>query len=759
METPAARPSRRTRIMTARLRAVILMSLLIASSAFVPTVRGAEPSADAVAASAAPVPGPSEVPSPAPSATPSGPASSGPASSGPAFSGPAPAAPASAGPVSPGREPVVLSGATKTATSTLFGVLSAYVPRDSEVTVEVDVTPAPDSGTVTLKVDGVQVDVVDVTAFLIPNYLHWTPTSAGVHSLQAFYSGSATFAASSSSPLTENVYLPPPTSVTITSSANPVPRLTDVTLTATVLPNPGGGSIEWRQDNVVVATSPLDGDGKATYTTSFADTPYRVFTARFTGTTDWGEKTSDPFYQDVAGDAVAIVLTVPSNPMPAGPVVVTATLTPNPGDGLIRFTPSFGNEVIEPVDANGQAILDLGTLQPYVYPVTAEYLGDATYGHASTELDVNVWAQSTVSLTINRSSAIVGELPVIATATVTTPGADPGGSVFFLDDVGGVVVTLGPATVGPTGTAVLSTSSLRIGTHQITAHFVPPSGWMDSSAGPATVVVAADTAVHATFKVSLPTFYPYKDSYRDTVALGGVLDEKATVTIKVYSSTGSLKRTFSLGTRAAGSYSASWNGRTSTGTAVAAGKYKVVATIKDTHGHSKTFTSYTTVSWRKVVWKAVAVLRYASTGAYYAGAYGGDLYVSPDYPNGRILDSGSMIRDCETCGWIGGRFVFGMKSTALDYKSIYLQVRGHGFSDREHPGSVSVVNPTTKAYGSTSPNCEDDQPGVTCGLPISKSYVSSTKALDTWVWMTQAWGDAYDLYYVKLTYQYAIWAT
>ena len=38
--------------------------------------------------------------------------------------------------------------------------------------------------------------------------------------------------------------------------------------------------------------------------------------------------------------------------------------------------------------------------------------------------------------------------------------------------------------------------------------------------------------------VAYSTFYPYKDNYRDTVAIRGTLLEPASVTIKVYSSTG-----------------------------------------------------------------------------------------------------------------------------------------------------------------------------------------------------------------------------
>jgi hypothetical protein len=162
-----------------------------------------------------------------------------------------------------------------------------------------------------------------------------------------------------------------------------------------------------------------------------------------------------------------------------------------------------------------------------------------------------------------------------------------------------------------------------------------------------------------------------------------------------------------------------------------------------------------TVSWRKAVWKSVSVTRYGDQGTYFGDAAGiGKLYYSPDYPHGIILDSGAMIRDCTDCGWVGGRFTFLLK-TAPGYRSIYVQVRGHGFIDREHPGSEWIENPVSKALAYGYPPC-DDAPGVTCGIQTSAAYVSSTHHLVAWLTMTQAWGDAYDLWYFKLTYKYAV---
>jgi hypothetical protein len=181
------------------------------------------------------------------------------------------------------------------------------------------------------------------------------------------------------------------------------------------------------------------------------------------------------------------------------------------------------------------------------------------------------------------------------------------------------------------------------------------------------------------------------------------------------------------------------NGLTEAGLALPAGKYRVKASFKDARGNLRSITGYTSISWRRATWKSVSVIRYADARTYYVSEFGGTIYYSLDYPHGRILDLGAMIRDCMSCGWAGGRFVFAVKADVLEYRSMFMQIRGHGFIDREHPGSASLVNPATGLFALTNANCEYDQPGVICGIPFTSRYVSSTDRVVAWVWMTQAW--------------------
>jgi hypothetical protein len=658
----------------------------------------------------------------------------------------------------------VEGSAAATPTTTLIGGIAGSRVINVPMYVSFQLSPGVDGGTLKLHEDGIEV----LSDILPSGTSYWTftytPSKVGMVTLDAAYGGTAAFAPSSSAPMQIEIYLPPPSSVEVVSSLDPAPRSVPITFTATVLPNPGGGSIEWLIDGTAVETVVLDGAGTATHIDSFDTPPDHTVVARFTGSATYRSMSSLAFDQRVVGDLVVVSVETPQSPMPLGEVVATIRVTPNPGGGSIVYNPQFGLEHTVPLGPDGSVDVDLGVYtSPGVYAWQFRFTGSGIYGTARTDYWLEIAQPSSTTVASNVSTATAGELPVVLTGTVVLPQIYTSlqGTVTFHDVVGGVPVDLGPVSIAPSSlTATFSSSNLRVGTHTITAvysgegHSVLPS-----TSAPIVVVVAADKGVNATLVPSLATFYPYKDLFRDTSRLGGKLNERATVTIRLYNSSNVLKRSWALGWKNPGGYYATWNGRTAAGSALPAGKYKVVASLKDARGNTRKLTAYVTISWRKAIWKSVSVTRYGDQLTYYVDiADQGQLYYSPDYPRGRILDSGSMIRGCVGCGFVGGRYVWTLASGALEYRSIYIQVRGHGFTDREHPGEIRVVDPKTGDFGDRIPNCEYDQVGTTCGLVIKPGFVSSTRHVESWMWMTQAWGDAYDLYYLKLTYKYAVLA-
>jgi hypothetical protein len=456
---------------------------------------------------------------------------------------------------------------------------------------------------------------------------------------------------------------------------------------------------------------------------------------------------------------VALDVTGPS-PVASGPVAVSAAVVPNPGGGTIRFMPQGGVSWSEvPLGPDGSVEIELGTFYPSSQYFMFEFSGFGAYGSATDAFQFEVWNATSTTLATNRTSAVRGEQPVVLTAAVTSvPGELGGGTVSFDDVVGGVHVALGPVAVSAgSPVATFSSSSLRVGTHEIRATYSGQLDYMPSASEPVTVVVTADSSVNASFFASPTNFYPTVDGFRDTVKLGGTLNEKAGVLIRIYNSSGYLKRSFSLGTRSPGAYAVAWNGRTSTGAALPAGRYRAVATLKDAAGNIRVMAVFVNLSWRKATWKATTIVKYGDQLTYFVDTAGqGQVFYSPDYSRGRTLDAGPMVRDCTDCGVAFGEATFALASAGLDYRYLYLEVHGHGYDDREHTGTLYLVNPKTGDLGIQMTLPDYDEAGVTYGMSVTKGYISATKRIKAVVWMTQAWGDAFDLHYLKLRYQYAV---
>ena len=644
--------------------------------------------------------------------------------------------------------------AADVATSTVVTTSNTNVARDWYRILVATVNPAPGGGQVEWRVDGVLVETDQLEPGLASvEYYFGNGRDVGSYSVQATFTGTDGFTSSASTPVVLTVIQQ---SVTLASSADPAPVNTAVTFTVTVVPNPGYGDVVFSFPDGDV-TVPVDANGVATTSKAFSSGGQYFIEGDFQGNDDFPHR-GDAMYQDVSWDAVVLDVTG-STPQPYGDLTALAAVTPNPGGGSVKFRPGWWASWTEvALGPDGTVALDLGETGMGTYTFEFEFSGYGSYGSATDTLQIEVWNKSTTTVATNRTTAVKGELPVVLTATVgSTPSAlEGGGTVTFDDVVGGVHASLGPVSINPEGKATFSTSSLRVGTHAIRAVFSGSPGFVGSTSAPVAVVVSADTSVNASYKADPANFYPAKDGFRDTVKLGGNLNEKATITVRVYNSAGTLKRTFSVGTKLAGAWSVSWNGRTSSGAALPAGKYKTVASFKDVPGNTKKITVYTNLSWRKATWKSATITRYGDQLAYYVGAAGGAIYYSPDYSRGRTLDSAEMDRDCDPCALAAGEAVFQLTSAGLGYRYIHIEVHGHGYVDREHPGTWYLENPKNGNLEAPLSLPEYEQSGVTYERSVSTGYISSTKKVTAVLWMTQQFGDAFDIHYLKMRYQYAV---
>jgi hypothetical protein len=330
-----------------------------------------------------------------------------------------------------------------------------------------------------------------------------------------------------------------------------------------------------------------------------------------------------------------------------------------------------------------------------------------------------------------------------------------------LDPAGGssteVMVMAGSASVAPF--ACSANSPLTFTAEPGVQYWIRLQHKYDGGGGAALVLQATegepDTAVEASgLGVNYPTFYPYVDSYKDTVTIKGTRAEKAWVAIGIYNATGSKVRSLSV-VAGTGAWAVTWNGRTSAGTALPAGKYRVVQTVTDMWGNKLSATSYTTVSWKRLyTYTYSKTLDAAAYAAYGKSGTGSISKAASSYTGGVRISTGTG----------GGTAAVGYAFTApaaTIYKSVTFKALGRGpmiaggFAETGVQDwtvctawSVSCVSPwgpAPRAYG-------------WAGVWASGSHhVSSGRAvrgyLHVWTFGGLTWLDARD---VRITIVYGI---
>jgi hypothetical protein len=128
--------------------------------------------------------------------------------------------------------------------------------------------------------------------------------ATGNHELVASYAGSDTHAGSVSTKVVQAVGLPT-TSTSLLTSKNPTILGESVTFTAIVATSLGGvptGSVTFKDGDKAIATSALDGGGRATFTTAALTEGLHAMTAVYEGAPGFLASASSPFAQNVRRD-------------------------------------------------------------------------------------------------------------------------------------------------------------------------------------------------------------------------------------------------------------------------------------------------------------------------------------------------------------------------------------------------------------------------------------------------------------------------
>jgi pectin methylesterase-like acyl-CoA thioesterase len=375
----------------------------------------------------------------------------------------------------------------------------------SSVTFTASVTPSSGSGPT-----GVVQFMLGARAFGSPVPLSGgaatLTTSAlpsGTDSVTAVYSGDTNFTGSTSSPVTVIVLIPSVITLASSPSGPAVSRGTNISFNAAVAGGSPASPVPTGTVTFFDGATPLGSQvaingGSATFATgALALGPHSV-TAQYSGDANYTAGTSSPVGVTITPALTSLALTVSSStPVFGAPVTATVNISSAaPGTPIGTVTFSVDGAAFPAVAvANSSASLLLPTLGAGPHTITAAYSGDPSFAPSTAgAITLNVSrASATVALASSTSSAVFNT-PVSFTASVTpSSGSGLAGSVTFFDGA----TPISPAITLSGNTGTFSTSTLALGTHNITAQYSGDANYTGALSAPSavTIVVPPDFTI------------------------------------------------------------------------------------------------------------------------------------------------------------------------------------------------------------------------------------------------------------------------
>ncbi|HUS01485.1 MAG TPA: Ig-like domain repeat protein, partial [Chitinophagaceae bacterium] len=405
--------------------------------------------------------------------------------------------------------------------------------------------------------------------------------TTGSHNITATYNGDATHSASTSPVLVQVVNAAPPvtTTTTITSSINPSTAGQSVTFTATVSTGTGTptGTVTFFDGATNIGTGTLSGN-TATFTTSALTTGSHNITATYNGDATHSASTSAVLTQVVNAAPPATTtttLTSSLNPSTFGQsVTFTATISTGTGTptGTVTFFDGATNIGTGTLSGN-TATFTTTALTTGSHNITATYNGDATHSASTSAVLTQVVnapppATTTTTLTSSLNPSTFGQ-SVTFTATVSTGTGTPTGTVSFLDGT----TNIGTGTLSG-NTATFTTSSLNVGSHNITATYN----------GDATHSISTSAVVTQLVMVPLIATTISVTSSLNPSSTGRSIIFTATVSTTSGTPTGTI--TFFDGSTNIGSVTLTGNTATFTTSSLTAGSHNITATYNGDAAHT-----------------------------------------------------------------------------------------------------------------------------------------------------------------------------
>jgi sugar lactone lactonase YvrE len=295
-----------------------------------------------------------------------------------------------------------------------------------------------------------------------------------------------------------------PTTVTLTSSANPSATGTPVTFTVATASagSTPTGDITLFDGSIVLGTATLNKQGSITFTVPNLSAGQHTLSAAYPGDSSNAAGESTPLVQTVQDPqaATVTVLTTSASPIDAGTALhLTATVsvaTAGSGTGAIVGNVSFSDGArflgLGAV-SNGVATLTVSSLTVGTHALTAAYVGSSGYSASTSAVVTETVNLATTHLVVSSSASPSNAgAPLTLTATIVSSGGTPTGSITFLD--GSASLGTGKLNAQGIATLVVPGNIWTPATHALSATYAGDPFDGSSSSQPVAQIVNLATS-------------------------------------------------------------------------------------------------------------------------------------------------------------------------------------------------------------------------------------------------------------------------